>query len=114
MPLVLGVSEPLALEDVSEVAATVVAHNLRPHHAETGVWSLSDGAGYGIPECWPAASRVELVVCLVERRVAAGALVDAGVGVVLVVGAGARHFGALLTENAKLLCKRLVVMLSKL
>ena len=33
MPLVLGVAESLALENVSQVTSAVVANNLGPHHA---------------------------------------------------------------------------------
>jgi len=101
--LILGVTEPLALEDMSQVTPAVIADNLRPHHAKTGVRLLSHRARNGIPERRPPAARVELVVCLVEGRFAAGALVDAGVGVVLVVCAGAGHFGAFLSEDAELL-----------
>jgi len=101
--LILRVTEPLALEDMSQVSPTVIANNLRPHHSKTGVRLLSHSARYGIPERGPPAARVELVVCLVEGRFATGALVDAGVGVVLVEFAGAGHFGAFLTEDAELL-----------
>jgi hypothetical protein len=104
VPLILGVSKPLALEDVAQVSSTVVAYNLGPHHAEAGVGLLPNGAWHGVPECRPPASRIELVVRLVQWCVAAGASVDAGIGVVLVEGAGAGHFGALLAEDAKLLC----------
>lgn len=103
MPFILGISKPLALEDVSQMAATVVAYDLRPHHAQAGVRSLTNSVRHGIPKRWPAAARVELVVGFVERCVAGGACVDAGVGVVLVIGAGAGHFGALLAEDAELL-----------
>lgn len=103
MPLVLWIAKSLALENMSQVTSTVVAYNLRPHHAKTRVRLLSDGAWHGIPEGGPSAARVELVVCLVEGRFATGALVDAGVGVVLVEFAGAGHFGAFLSEDAELL-----------
>ena len=103
MSLILGVTKPLALEDMSQVSPTVIANNLRPHHAKTGVRLLSHSSRYGVPKSRPPAARVELVVCLVERRFATGALVDAGVGVVLVEFAGAGHFGAFLTEDAELL-----------
>jgi hypothetical protein len=103
MPLILGVPEPLALEDMPKMAPAVVAHNLRPHHAETRIRSLADCARDCIPEGGPAAARIKLVVRLVEGCIAAGARVDAGVGVVLVKGAGAGRFGALLAEDAELL-----------
>jgi len=101
--LILGVTEPFALEDMSQVTPAVIADDLRPHHAETGVRLLSHRARNGIPERRPPAARVELVVCLVQRRLATGALVDAGVGVVLVELAGAGHFSAFLSEDAELL-----------
>ena len=41
----------------------------------------------------------------VERRVAAGAGVDAGGGRVLVEGAGEGRLGALFAEDAELLCR---------
>ena len=85
MPFVLRVPEPLALENVSQMTSTVVAYDLRPHHAEARIWPLSHSARYGVPEGRPAASRVEFVVRFVERRVAGGAGVDAGGGVVLIV-----------------------------
>jgi hypothetical protein len=103
MSLILWVAEPLAFEDMSKMTTTVVADNLRPHHAKTGIGLLSHGARYGIPERGPSAAGVELVVCFVKRRVAAGAFVDAGIGVVLVVRAGTGHLGALLSEDAELL-----------
>jgi hypothetical protein len=65
VPLVLGVTKALALENVPKMSTTVVAHNLRPHHAKTRVGSLTDCAGDSIPECRPSAARVKLVVRLV-------------------------------------------------
>ena len=109
MPLVLWVSKPLALENVSQVSSTVIAHNLRAHHTEARVRSLADGAGNGIPERRPPAARVELVVGLVQRRLAALAGVDARGRVVLVECAGARGLGALLAQDAELLCAALDV-----
>jgi hypothetical protein len=48
------------------------------------------------------------VVRLVERCLAAAACVDAGIGVVLVERAGPGRLGALLAEDAELLCRVLV------
>jgi hypothetical protein len=104
MPLILGVAKPLALEDVAQMTSAVVAHNLRPHHAQARVWSLANSTRYCIPKGRPSTARIELMVGLVERCVAAGARVHAGIGVVLVVCARAGHFCTLLTENAELLC----------
>jgi hypothetical protein len=103
MSLILGVTKSLSLEDVPQVTSTVVADDLRPHHTKTRVRLLSHRTWYGIPECGPSAARVELVVCFVEGRIASSALVDTGVGVVLVVSPGTGHLCALLSQNAELL-----------
>jgi hypothetical protein len=110
MPLVLGVSKALALENMPEMSAAVVAHNLRPHHAHCAIGPLANSARHSVPEGGPAAARVEFVVCLVERCLAAAARVDAGIGVVLVEGTGPGRLGALLSENAELLWRVLVGM----
>jgi hypothetical protein len=103
VPLVLGVPKLLALEDMSQVPSAVIAHNLRAHHAQTAILLLAHGAWHRVPEGGPPAARVEFVVGFVEWRVAPAARVDACVGVVLIVSAGAGHFGALLAEDAELL-----------
>lgn len=104
MSLILGVPEPLAFEDMSQVSSTVVTHNLRPHHTEAWVRFLSHGTRNRVPESGPSAPRVKLVVRLVERRVAGAAVVDARVRVVFVIFSGAGHFGAFLAEDTELFC----------
>ena len=84
VPLILGIAKPLPLEDVSQMPATVVANNLRPHHAQTRIGPLSNSVREGVPEGGPPAPRVELVVGLVKRRFASRARVDTSVRVVLV------------------------------
>lgn len=107
MPLILWIPESLALENMSQMASTVIAHNLGSHHAQARVGFLAYSSWHGVPEGRPSAARVELVVCFVERRVATGAAVDAGGRVVLIVFAGAGHLGALLPEDAELFCSQL-------
>jgi hypothetical protein len=53
VPLVLGVSKLLALEDVSQMPPTVVAHNLCAHHAQPAILLLAHGARHRVPECGP-------------------------------------------------------------
>lgn len=105
MPLILRVSESLALEDVPKMASTVVANNLGPHHSQARVGLLPHSIGECVPESWPSAARVELVVGFVERCRAPGAAVNACIRVVLVELAGPRRFSALLAEDAELLCR---------
>lgn len=62
-----------------------------------------DSVRDGVEESRPAATRLELVVCSVERSLAASAGVDALGGHVLVVLAGEWCFGTLLTKNTELL-----------
>lgn len=102
VPLVRRRVVPLALEDVAEVPAAVGAHNLGAGHAQRAVLVAHHGAGDGIVVGRPAAARLELVVRLVEGRVAAGAVVGARVGAVLVILAGAGALGALFAEDAEL------------
>jgi hypothetical protein len=100
MPLILWISKPLALENVPQMSAAVIAHNLRPH----AIRLLSNRARHSVPESGPAAARVKLVVCLVERRVAARTAVHAGGRVVLIKFAGSGVFSAFLAQDTKLLC----------
>ncbi len=61
-----------------------------------------NSAGDVVEICRPSAARLELVVCFVEWRVAAGTSVDAFLGRVLVVLAGKWSFSALLSKDAEL------------
>lgn len=62
MPLILGVSEPLSLEDVAQMPPTVIAYYLRPHHTQTGVRLLTNGVRECVPEGRPSTPRVEFVI----------------------------------------------------
>jgi hypothetical protein len=101
-----GVS--LALEDVTEMATTVGADNLSTLHAEGAVGVSGYGTRDSIEEGRPAAARLELVVSLVERSLAASTGVDTLRGHVLVKVAAVGRLGALVTEDAELLCCRSV------
>lgn len=68
-----------ALEDVAEVASAVGADDLGPRHAEGAVFVPGDGAGDAVEVGRPATPGLELVVCLVQRRVAARTSIDASV-----------------------------------
>jgi hypothetical protein len=103
MPLILRVSEPLALEDVPQMPSAVVAHNLRAHHTKTWIGSLAHCAWDSIPEGRPPAARIEFVVRFVQRCLAARAGIHTSVRVVLIVCAGTGSFGALLAQDAELL-----------
>jgi hypothetical protein len=104
VPLVGGRRVALALEHMSQVASAVGAHDLRPLHSKSAVGVSGHSAGNGIEESGPATARLELMLCGVNRCVAAGAAIGAGARGVLVVLARERRFGAFVTENAELLC----------
>jgi hypothetical protein len=103
MPLVRWRLEPFPLEHMSEMAATVTADNLDALHAPGVVHVSSDGARDRVKIGGPAAARTELVVRLVERSVAGGAVVDPFGRVVFVVFTGECRLGSLLTDYSKLL-----------
>lgn len=94
MPLVRRRRVPFALENMSQMSAAVTAHNLRPLHAERTVRVPRHRAGDAVKVRGPAASRLELVVCLVQGRVAPGAGVHSGRGHVFVIFAREGGFGA--------------------
>lgn len=83
--------------------SAIRTHNLRPLHAERAIHVPRHSTRDGIEERRPAAARLELLVRLVERSVAAGAGVDARGGHVLVIFARVGSFGALLAKDAELL-----------
>lgn len=78
MPLVGGRRVALALEHMAQVASTVAANDLRPLHAKSAVGVPGHSAGDGIEESRPAAAGLELVLCGVDGRVAAGAGIATG------------------------------------
>lgn len=102
VPLVGRCAVSLALEDVSKMATTVAANNLRPRHAKRTIRVPRHRARDVVKIRWPSAAGLELVVGFVKWRVAAGTGVDAFVWVMLVVLSGTRRFRALLTQNTKL------------
>jgi hypothetical protein len=110
--LIGGSRVSLALEDVTKMAATVGADNLSALHTKGAVSVSGYSTRDSIEESRPAAARLELVVGLVERSLAAGTGVDTLGGHVLVKVAAVGRLGALVTEDAELLCYR-VTQLSR-
>jgi hypothetical protein len=102
--LVGGGRVSLALENVTEMATTVGADNLSTLHTESAVGVSGYSTRDGIEESGPSAARLELVVGLVERSLAAGTNVSTLGGHVLVKVAAVGRFGTLFAEDAELLC----------
>ncbi len=94
----------LALEDVAEMAAAVGADDLGAGHAKGAVLVAGDGAGDAVKVGRPAAAGLELVVGRVERRLTAGAGVDARLGEVLVGRSRVGRLRALFPQDLELLC----------
>ena len=84
--------------------ATITAHDLRPAHAQRPILMPRHRTRDAVKVRRPAAAGLELVLRGVQRRVAARAVVRAGAGRVLVVGACEGGFGRGLPEDAELLC----------
>jgi len=114
MPLVCRRRVPFALEDMAEVAPAVGAHNLGAQHAMRAVLVPLHGARDAVEVGRPAAARLELVRGLVERRVTAGARVDAFLSEVLVVLAREGRLRTLLSQDAELLWLTLVAELVRI
>ena len=104
MTLIGGGRVSFALENVTEMAATVGADNLSTLHAESAVGVSGHSTGHGIEESGPAAARLELVVGLVERSLTASTGVDTLRRHVLVKVAAVGGLGALFAKDAELLC----------
>lgn len=104
MTLISGRRVPFTLKDMTKMPATVAANNLGSLHSETAIDMSLDSSRDGVKVRRPAAARLELVICLVERSVAASAVVYTLRRVVGIVLAGAGSFGSFLAENAELLC----------
>lgn len=109
MALICGRGVALALEDVTEVATAVGADNLDAGHAKGFILVSDNSARDAIEIGRPTAPRAELVGGLVQRRLAAGAGVDASLRGVLVEFAGAWGFGTLFSQDAELLCETVLV-----
>ena len=103
MTLIGRRGESLALEYVAQVTTAVGAHNLRTSHAESAVLVPGDSPGDTVKVGRPAAAGAELVVGLVQRRIASGAGVDALLWVVLVKLASSGSLCTLLPQDAELL-----------
>jgi hypothetical protein len=110
--LISGSRVSLALEDVTKMATTVGADNLGALHTEGAVGVSGHSTRHSIEESRPAAARLELVVGLVERSLAASTGVNTLRGHVLVKVAAVGRLGALVTEDAELLYYRGVSQLS--
>lgn len=110
MPLVRRRVMTFPLKHMSQVSTTIRAQNLRPRHAERVVRVPRHRARNAVEVRGPAAAGLELVVRLVEGRLAGGAVVDAGAGHVLVVLAGVGRLGALFADDAELLCREDVLV----
>lgn len=104
MALIRRRRESLSLENMTQVAAAVGADNFGSDGAEASVLVPGNRARDAIKICRPAAARLELVCCLVERCVACRASVGALLGVMLIKFSSARGFSSLFSENPELRC----------
>jgi hypothetical protein len=106
VPLVRRRLIPLALEDVSQMPATITAHDLGPRHPKRTIGVSRDSTRDAVEVRWPSAARLELVGSFVEWGVAGYAGIDALVWHVLVVFASKGGFGTLFAEDAELFCRK--------
>lgn len=71
MSLVRRRREPFALEDMSQMSATIAAYNLGTLHTEGPINVSGNRPRDRVKVCGPAAAGIELVCGLVERGIAA-------------------------------------------
>lgn len=86
------------------MAATVATDNFRPLHAEGLIHVSRYGTRDGVKVGRPATAGFELMVCLVEGSVTAGAIIHTLGGRMRIVLAATRSLGALLAQDSELLC----------
>lgn len=103
MPLIRRRGISLSLKDMPKMTTTIRAHNFGPRHSKRIVRVSRHSARDIVEIRRPSATRLELVICFVERGVAASAGVDARLRHMLVVFADVWSFGSLLSENTELL-----------
>lgn len=96
--------ESLAFKNMSKMASAVITDNFGPLHSKCVVDMSLNSTGDRIKVGRPATARLELVVGLVERCVAAGAVIDTLSGVVGVIFTSTSRLSALFTENPELRC----------
>lgn len=81
---------------------TILTQYLRPHHPKSRILFPHQRSRNRIKERRPSTSALELLLCCIQRCIAPRAGVHALVGVVFVVLAGVRGFGARLAQDAEL------------
>lgn len=108
MALVCRCRIPLALEDMTQVPATIGADDFNPRHPQCPILVTGNSAWYAVKICRPTASRLELLIGLVQRGLTSCAGVDTLLRMVLIELARTRRLGALLPEDAKLFCNLVV------
>ena len=105
MPGILG-CEHLAVENVTQVAAAVIAHNLDT--VTIGIDLSLDGILDFVIERWPTTTAMELVRGLVERCIATFADISA-VREIIRVATRESVFGTLVEDDPTLFCTQLIV-----
>jgi hypothetical protein len=92
--------EALALKNVAEMAAAVIANDLYP--VTVGIANLLDGAGDFVVEAWPAAAGAELILAIVKGRITT-ATDEYAVYLEVIILVGEGHLGTLVNDDVFLL-----------
>lgn len=61
-----------------------------------------DRSWESVKECWPTASRAELMLRFIKWRIATRTVIDAGIWHMLIVFTGVHGLGTLLTKDPEL------------
>jgi len=92
----------LSLENMAEMTSAIGTDNFGSCHSKRVVCVPSDGTGDAVKVGRPTTAGLELMVCLVQRRIATCARVDSMIRGELIVLSGEWSFGALLSQNSEL------------
>lgn len=92
----------LSLEDMSQMATTITAHDFGPLHSKGSIGVARHSTRDTVEVGGPSTAALEFVLSCVKRCITAGTGVDTSVGLMLVVFSGSRGFGTLFAEDAEL------------
>jgi len=102
MPLIRRRLIPLPFENMSQMAPTITANNLRPRHSKRFILVSRYRTWNAIEEGWPSAAGFEFVGGAVEGRIAGDAVIGSRGGGMFIVGAGVGGFSSFFADYAEL------------
>lgn len=91
-----------SLEDMSQMATTITAHNFGPLHSKGSIGMTRHSPGNAVEVGGPSTAALEFVLSCVEWCITTSTGVDTSVRLMLVVFSGSRSFSTLLAKDTEL------------